>query len=424
MARTVRDHRLETRAARLRLPIRSEPYWRQISEGCHLGYYRGARGGKWVARFRPAGRAGGYDKRTLGEADDYSDADGVRILDYRHAQDAARAWFAVHGNAGRKFGPYTVSDCLDDYLEGFGGKSLYSTRARIEALIRPALGQIIMAELTRKQVEDWHKSRAAAPAMLRTGKFATERNLRPAETDEAKRRRKSTANRDLAVLKAALNAAFRDDKVRTDEAWRRVRPFKHVERARLRYLSEEEARRLVNAADVAVRPLIQAALLTGARYGELTSLRTSAVDIKAGTLWFAETKAGKPRVCYLEEEGLNLFRQHTADRAPDDFVFVRADGMPWRASQQARPLRTACMRASIDPAVGFHDLRRTFGARMAIKGVPMAVIANAMGHADERITSTHYAHLAPSYVEKTVREAVGGLGIVPHSNVTPFRTTA
>jgi hypothetical protein len=40
MARTVRDAKLETRTARLRLPIRSEPYWRGLEKGFALGYRR------------------------------------------------------------------------------------------------------------------------------------------------------------------------------------------------------------------------------------------------------------------------------------------------------------------------------------------------------------------------------------------------
>ena len=92
MARTVRDHRLETRAARMRLAQRAEPYWVLLSEGFHLGYYRGRSVTKWVARHRPPGRAGGYNKTTLGEADDTSDADGVKVLDFRQAQEMAREW--------------------------------------------------------------------------------------------------------------------------------------------------------------------------------------------------------------------------------------------------------------------------------------------------------------------------------------------
>lgn len=87
MARTVRDHRLENRSKRDNLPRRSEPYWVLLSEGFHLGYYRGKSVTKWVARHRPPGRAGGYNKTTLGEADDNADADGLKVLDYRQAQD-------------------------------------------------------------------------------------------------------------------------------------------------------------------------------------------------------------------------------------------------------------------------------------------------------------------------------------------------
>ena len=48
MARTVRDANLETRTARLRLPIRSEPYWRGLEKGFALGYRRRGKGGTWL----------------------------------------------------------------------------------------------------------------------------------------------------------------------------------------------------------------------------------------------------------------------------------------------------------------------------------------------------------------------------------------
>jgi hypothetical protein len=48
-------------------------------------------------------------------------------------------------------------------------------------------------------------------------------------------------------------------------------------------------------------------------------------------------------------------------------------------------------------------------------GVPMAVIAEALGHADERITRKHDAHLSPSYVRDAVRAGLGNMGIVQRS---------
>ena len=113
MGRAVRDHRLENRTARLKLPVRPEPYWRAINEGAHLGYYRGRRVGKWVARFRKPGASGGYSKMTIGEADDVADADGERILDYRQPQEQARSWFGGAAAGGKRPGPFTVSNALD-----------------------------------------------------------------------------------------------------------------------------------------------------------------------------------------------------------------------------------------------------------------------------------------------------------------------
>src|SRR5262249_26892202 len=96
MARTVRDANLETRAARARLKVRQEPYWRAIDRGAHLGYYRGARAGSWIARLYREGR---YHKQDLGRADDVTDGDGLHVLDYFQALDAARAWFAEQARA-------------------------------------------------------------------------------------------------------------------------------------------------------------------------------------------------------------------------------------------------------------------------------------------------------------------------------------
>ena len=52
MARTVRNPKIDTRTARTRLLARREPYWTALSEGCALGYRRGAKGGTWIGRFR------------------------------------------------------------------------------------------------------------------------------------------------------------------------------------------------------------------------------------------------------------------------------------------------------------------------------------------------------------------------------------
>lgn len=411
MGRTVHDAKLGKREQRLRLDERKKPYWLTLNEGEHLGYYRGARVAKWLARYRRPGTSGNYTEKTIAEADDTRDADGTVILDFRQAQQAARKWFdEMHRNEGRKMGPYTVDDAMDAYMLQFQGKDRMNTQRRIDVLIKPVLGKIEVVGLTTDKIAQWHRDRAAAPARLRTAKNAKQ-NERELETADAKRKRRSTANRDLTVLKAALNFAYHDGKTATDDAWRKLRPFPNVERAKLRYLSDDESRRLVNACDAGFRPMVIAALLTGARYQELTGAKVGDLDARSGTLMLTDTKANRPRVVYLEAEGVGLFKRAAVGKTGDALLFPRPDGERWTASQQARPLAAACETAKIVPAASFHDLRRTYGARLAVKGVPMAVIAEALGHADERITRRHYAHLSESYVSQQVREHVAGLGV-------------
>ena len=76
MARTVRDTNLETRGARGRLKARAKPYWRSISQGNHIGYYKGKRSGAWIARYLLVD--GKYAQGKLGAADDVQDADIVK----------------------------------------------------------------------------------------------------------------------------------------------------------------------------------------------------------------------------------------------------------------------------------------------------------------------------------------------------------
>ena len=136
-----------------------------------------------------------------------------------------------------------------------------------------------------------------------------------ADDPEAQRRRHATANRILTVLKAALNHAWREGKVASDDAWRRVAPFREADAARVRYLDREECRRLVNASPVALRMIVRGALLSGARYSELARMHVADFHRDSGTLLVRTSKAGKVRHIELTAEGLEFFNEITAGRA-------------------------------------------------------------------------------------------------------------
>jgi hypothetical protein len=77
---------------------------------------------------------------------------------------------------------------------------------------------------------------------------------------EEVRVRRSTANRLLTVLKAALNHAFHEGRASADEPWRKVKPFREVDAPVVRFLKTDECARLVNACDHAFRGLVRGGL--------------------------------------------------------------------------------------------------------------------------------------------------------------------
>jgi hypothetical protein len=118
VARTVRDSNLETRTARGRLKARGKPLYRAIEPGLHLGYRKPLSGsGKWIVRHYNGGET--YTVETIATADDFSDADGVAVLNFKQAQDKARARMVkqTHAEADHLTGPITVATATAEYLE-------------------------------------------------------------------------------------------------------------------------------------------------------------------------------------------------------------------------------------------------------------------------------------------------------------------
>jgi integrase len=417
MARTLRDANLGTRAARLRLKPRGKPYYRQIESGLHLGYRRlKGRAGSWCVRQYVGDQS--YVVETIAAADDYSDADGVAVLSFAQAQAKAREHMVRHAHAvAGKSGPLTVADAVRDYFEhqAMRGKPI-DARYRAEALIIPVLGDVEVESLTTPTLQRWLAGVAAAKPRIRTAHGEAQR-YRDIESDaETTRRRRSTANRTWTVLRAVLNQAWREGRVPSNAAWARVQPFHGVDAARLRFLSISECQRLINAADPGFRPLVQAALLTGCRYGEITRLKVADFHPDGGTISIQMSKSGQSRHVVLTAEGVEFFAQACISKSGDDHILTNGGGKPWKRSNQGKPMLLACARAGIEPAVNFHALRHTYASHAVMNGMPLVVLARNLGHTSTRMIERHYGHLSASYVADAVRASAPVFGLKP-SNV-------
>jgi integrase len=407
MARNVHDRTIGTREARRKLKVSGKPYWRSIARGLHIGYRKGKTSGVWVVR-RYLGNQN-YQLETIAETDDLLDADGKSVLDFWQAQEVARKL-----RTGMRRGAYTVKDAVVAYLDRLEGRpSWHDTKKRLEAFVLPAFGDKKVSELEPDAIRKWHREIAKTPARTRTKRGADQAYRAGDMADpEIQRKRQASANRCLAILKAALNLAWKEKHVEANDAWQRVDLFRGVDIARARYLSVTEAQRLINAAQGDFRVLVQAALQTGARYQELARLRVGDFNRDAGTLHIRKTKTNKDRHIVLSDEARTFFDELVAGRATTALIL----GREWKQSHQAPLMLAACKRATIDPPLNFHALRHTWASLSVMGGMPLIVVAKNLGHADTRMVEKHYGHLAPSYVADAVRKHAPKFGKAP-SNV-------
>jgi hypothetical protein len=161
-----------------------EAIFRAIDEGLHLGYRKGQTAGKWVMRNYAGAQS--YKLEPVGTADDTIHADGTAILSFAQAQAIARQRFVqgkrvAAGQSAQAAGPHTVKQAIEEYLQWMeeDRKTSKNTRHRAEALILAALGDIVCARLTTKQVRDWRDGLAKLAPRIRTKKGKPPRHREP-----------------------------------------------------------------------------------------------------------------------------------------------------------------------------------------------------------------------------------------------------
>jgi len=220
-----------------------------------------------------------------------------------------------------------------------------------------------------------------------------------------------------------------------DEGWMvGENPVKRVEKPALaetdpdvHFLETEEVEALLRAVPDdplgrVERVMYLTAAMTGMRQGELFALRWRDVDWTArrirvrrnfvrgefGTPKSKRSSRSVPLASRVATE-LELLFQDSQHKKDDDLVFAHPEtGKPIDRSKLLKRFKAALRRADVR-AVRFHDLRHTFGTRMAAQGMPMRVLQELMGHRDFK-TTLIYADYAPSereaeWVEEAFRPA-------------------
>jgi len=167
---------------------------------------------------------------------------------------------------------------------------------------------------------------------------------------------------------------------------------------RLRYLTKEEAKELVDSCHGPFRALVMTALHTGMRKGELLKLPWDAVDLKHGFLRVQQSKNGHPRTIPMNESVRGVLTG-LRSRLDVNWVFHDEEGKAFPNTR--RRFEAACRKAGLVD-FHFHDLRHTFASWLVMAGVPLPTVSDLMGH--KSITMTmRYAHLSPTHRQEAIR---------------------
>jgi integrase len=215
-------------------------------------------------------------------------------------------------------------------------------------------------------------------------------------------RANSTVNRYLAVLSHAFTMAVKEWQWCDDNPVRKISKPKEP-RGKVRFLSNEERRRLLEACKANSNPylytVVVLALSTGARRGELLTLHWPDVDFQRRVLTFRETKNGETRAVPVTGYALDILTQHAKIRRSNiDLVFPNATGRKPLAIRNA--FENALERADI-LNFRFHDLRHTFASYLAMQGASLLDIATILGHKTLQMVQ-RYAHLSEAHTAGVV----------------------
>lgn len=211
-----------------------------------------------------------------------------------------------------------------------------------------------------------------------------------------------TINRELACLKRMFNLAIKWSAARKN-------PVNNVDfleepPGRTRFLSIDEARRLIDCAADHLKSILITALNTGMRRMEILTLKWDQVHIDKVIQPYIEikvTKNNKKRFVELNDDMVTLLKGMNQNFS--EYVFLSKRGKPLKSVR--KPFLMASKKAGIED-FRFHDLRHTFASHYLMNGGDLMSLKDLLGHSSMRMVM-RYAHLTGSYKREMVNNLNG-----------------
>lgn len=382
--------KIDSVTARAALPARRAPYFQKLRSECHLGFSKLTPQsiGSWKVRRRlPDGR---YETFSLGNLDEYP-----AHQRYDVAVERARKWLEQNAGVGPS-ASLSVKDACERYIakqrmEGRqAGADDAAGRFRRHIYSDTRLSDTDIRKLTAGELSAWKSKLTSSPAILQDkNKVAT------------KMRAASTVNREMAVLKAALNLAKNDGYVPTDAAWQmQLKPLKDASRRRELYLNAEQRRALAECSPPDLADFIRLMNQLPVRPGALASAVIGDLNTSRGDFVISKDKAGQGRRLLLPNSTLKFMKSLAGDRDPGDPLLARIDGKPWNKDAWKYPVKAAALAAGLPENVTMYTLRHSIITDLlSIHDLDAMTVAKLAGTSMQMIDK-HYGHLRNEHAKR------------------------
>jgi len=201
-----------------------------------------------------------------------------------------------------------------------------------------------------------------------------------------------TVNRTLALLRSILNRALQEWEWLDTTPSVRLLPEQSI---RIRWLTHEEADRLINELPEHLKAMARFSLLTGLRESNVTGFKWHQIDMQRHCAWvYADEAKGKKAIAIpLNDEAITIIRQQIGKH--DTHVFTYEGRPVTRANNHA--WRKALIRADIKD-FRWHDLRHTWATWHVQNGTPLHVLKELGGWASLEMV-LKYAHFSCKHLE-------------------------
>ncbi len=211
----------------------------------------------------------------------------------------------------------------------------------------------------------------------------------------------TTIRHELHIMRHSYSLAMKEWELINESPFAKIK-LPRGDNKRVRYLSDDEEKMLMQALPEWLKPIVIVAKETGMRLSNVLSLRWKQVNLFQKVVILETTKNKEPLGIPMTDKVFNILKSLSKIRRIDsDYIFgYGKDGKPFGRFWVSESFRNARKKAGIED-LRFHDLRHDFCSKLVQRGVDLYSVAGLAGHKDIK-TTQRYAHLSPEKLKSAI----------------------